>query len=810
MAFDGHVRVQGSERDPLPGAVLEGPADPNEQVQVTVVVRRRPDAFADLLQRVDRALWRLPRLGREQLAAEHGADPADLERIVNLAISRQLRILSADSLSRQVQLSGSVAELQAFFGTQLDRYALPAGSYRGRTGAVHIPAEISGVVQAVLGLDDRPQAQPHIATPAAATPALVTSLSPGQVARLYNFPTGVTGQNQCIGIIELGGGYQAADLQTFFAQAGLPVPSVTSVSVDGGQNAPSNPPSVSDIETALDVQVAGGVAPGARIAVYFAPNTDRGFLDAITTAIHDTTNRPSMISISWGSAERNWTEQAMQAMEQAFVDAAALGITVCCASGDNGSSDSVNDGLAHADFPASAPHALGCGGTLLDVSGTSINSETVWHTGASGTGGGISDVFGLPTYQTGAGVPPSANPGQRVGRGVPDVCGDADPASGYQIVIGGVWQTIGGTSAVAPLWSGLTALLNEGLGSSVGFLQPFLYTPTARTSCFRDITDGGNGAYRAVAGWDACTGLGSPNGQKLLSALSIGLGDHFYTATISERDTAISQYGYLSSGVAGYAAAAPATVPLYRLAGDHHFYTTSLTERDTAIRDYGFHSDGIACYVFPNPTVSAIPLFRMANFANGDHFLTTSADERDAAVRDYGYQSEGIACYVYSAPTDSASPMFRLVNDTIADHFYTSSANERDAAIAQHGYQSDAIAIAFYADTSAETVPLYRLTNSHHWYTTSLAERDDAIATAGQRSEDVACFVWPLQVAGTGAFYRLLNPLNGARFHTLSTTERDAAITDLGYQLEGTACFLYSDQAAGTAPLYRLLRTDGG
>jgi kumamolisin len=806
MAFDGHVRVQGSERDPVPGAVLEGPADPNEQVQITVVVRRRPDAFADLLQRVDRALWRLPRLGREQLAAEHGADPSDLERIVNLATSRQLRVLSADPLSRQVQLSGSVAELQTFFGTELGRYAFTDGSYRGRIGAVHIPAEISGVVQAVLGLDDRPQAQPHIATTAAALPNVVTSLSPGQVARLYNFPTGVTGQNQCIGIIELGGGYQAADLQTFFAQAGLPVPTVTAVSVDGGQNAPSNPPSVSDIETALDIQVAGGVAPGAKIAVYFAPNTDRGFLDAITTAIHDTTNRPSIISISWGSAESNWTPQAMQAMEQAFVDAAALGITVCCASGDNGSSDSVNDGLAHADFPASAPHALGCGGTLLDVSGTTINSETVWHTGTNGSGGGISDVFGLPSYQTGAGVPPSANPGQHVGRGVPDVSGDADPASGYQIVVGGTWQTIGGTSAVAPLWSGLAALLNEGLGSSVGFLQPFLYTASVRTSCFRDIASGGNGAYQAAAGWDACTGLGSPNGQQLLSALTVGLGDHFYTATTSERDAAISQYGYLSSGIAGYAAAAPATIPLYRLDGDHHFYTTSLTERDAAIRDYGFRSQGIACYVFPNPTDSATPLFRLANFANGDHFFTTSTDERDAAIRDYGYQSEDIACYVYSAPTGSASPIFRLVNGTTADHFYTNYTTERDTAVAQYGYQSETI--AFYADTSAETVPLYRLTNSYHWYTTSLAERDDAIATGGQRSEDVACFVWPLQVAGTAAFYRLVNPLNGGRFYTLSTTERDAAIADLGYQLEGTACFLHSDQAAGTAPLYRLLRTE--
>jgi kumamolisin len=805
MAADGHVPVQGSERAPLPGAVLEGPADPDEPAQVTLVVRRRPDAFADLFQRVERATWRHPRLGREQLAIEHGADPSDLDRIVSLATRANLQILGTDLLTRHVQLGGSVADLQSFFGTELGRYTFADGSYRGRIGAVHIPAELGGIVQAVLGLDDRPQAQPRVAL-AAATPGVVMSLAPAAVARLYNFPGGLTGQNQCIGIIELGGGYQLADLQTFFAQAGLPLPSITAISVDGGQNAPSNPPGIDDIETALDIQVAAGVASGAAIAVYFAPNTDRGFLDAITTAIHDTVNRPSIISISWGSAEINWTQQAMQAIEQALIDAAALGISVCCASGDYGSGDSVPDGLAHADFPASAPHALGCGGTLLDVGGDSINSESVWNSASRASGGGISDVFPLPAWQVGAGVPPSINPNRRIGRGVPDVSADADPASGYQIVVGGNWQTIGGTSAVAPLWSGFLARLNQSLNSSVGFLQPFLYTPAVRQSCFRDIVSGNNGAYEAASGWDACTGLGSPNGRQLLTALSIGLGDHFYTASASERDSAIAQYAYLSAGIAGYVAASPTTVPLYRLTGDHHFFTTSLAERDAAISQSGFSSDGVTAWVWQSPANGLTPLFRLANFSNGDHFYTTSSDERDAAIRDYGYQSEGITCYVYSTPTASTSPVFRLANNATNDHFYTASPDERDAAVAQYGYQFESI--AFYANTVADTAPLYRLANSHHWYTTSLSERDDAVAHAGQRAEDVACFVWPLQFGATNAFHRLLNPTNGARFYTVSLTERDAAIADLGYQLEGTCCFLYADPVSGTSPLYRLLKTD--
>jgi kumamolisin len=810
MAQEAHVRVDGSERAPLPGAVLEGPANPDEQVQVTIVLRRRLDAaVTDLLHRVDRALWRIPRLSRDELSARHGADPTDMERVVALATRNNLNVISADPVTREVKLGGTVAQLQSAFGTSLGVYRHPGGTYRGRIGPVHVPAEVADAVQAVLGLDDRPQAQPHIAlpsdTPGIVAPRVVTSLSPMQVAQLYNFPTNVTGQGQAIGIIELGGGYTTADIQTFFAQAGLQPPVVTTVSVDGGQNAPSSPPNGADIETALDIQVAGGVAPGAHLVVYFAPNTDRGFLDAVTTAVHDTTNRPSIISISWGSAERNWTQQAMQAMEQAFVDAAALGITIAVASGDNGSSDSVNDGQAHADFPASAPHALGCGGTTLDVSGATINRETVWNNGPSATGGGVSDVFDPPSYQTGVGVPPSVNPTHRVGRGVPDVSGDADPASGYTIVVGGNWMTIGGTSAVAPLWSGLASLMNQSLGTSVGFLQPFLYTPSVRQTCFRDVIVGNNGAYQAAAGWDACTGLGSPNGQQLLSAFSIGLGDHFYTVSSAERDAAVNQYGYLSAGNAGYVPATPTSVPLYRLTSDHHFYTTSLSERDAAVAQYGFRAEGVAASVFSDQADGTTPLYRLANFSNGDHFYTTSTEERDAAVAQYGYQSEGIACYVYASATTGTSPLYRLVNNASADHFYTLSDSERDAAVAQYGYQFESIAC--YVPSTPEGVPLYRMTNGHHWYTTGLAERDTAIA-AGQHGEDVACFVSGSQAPGTQPFYRLVNPVNGARLYTLSDAERNTAITSLGYQLEGVACFLFGSEAAGLAPLYRLLRTD--
>jgi len=238
--------------------------------------------------------------------------------------------------------------------------------------------------------------------------------------------------------------------------------------------------------------------------------------------VHDGVNKPSVISISWGSAEANWTAQAMTQFDQAFQAAAAMGVTICVAAGDNGSGDGVADGQAHVDFPASSPNVLACGGTKLLASGpATIGSEVVWNEGAttSATGGGVSAYFALPAYQARAGVPVSAATG-KVGRGVPDVAGDADPATGYEVRVDGQSFVIGGTSAVAPLWAGLVALMNQKLGHPVGFLNPMLYGSLVGKGVTHDITAGNNGSYAAKAGWDPCTGWGSPDGAKLVQALA--------------------------------------------------------------------------------------------------------------------------------------------------------------------------------------------------------------------------------------------------------------------------------------------------
>ena len=517
--------IPGSDRQALPGATVTGPARPDERIEVTLRLRSKapPQALADRGLHDDRHPGQRSYLSREEHAAAHGADAADLARVADFAKAHGLVVVESSAARRSVVLSGEVSAFDTAFGVRLQQVEHESGSYRGRTGAVTVPADLAGIVEGVFGLDNRPQAEPHFQRhdPSRGLSARAAgSFTPPQLAKLYGFPAGVDGSGQCIGIIELGGGYRPKDLQTYFAGLGLPTPTVKAVHVDHGRNHPTNANSA-DGEVMLDIEVAAAVAPKATIAVYFAPNTDQGFLDAVTTAVHDSVNKPSVISISWGSAEVNWTPQAMTQFDQAFQAAAAMGVTVCVAAGDNGSGDGVGDGKPHVDFPASSPNVLGCGGTKLVGSGSTINAETVWNEGSSSaTGGGVSGFFALPGYQAQANVPAIPGSSQH-GRGVPDVAGCADPATGYDVRVDGQNLVIGGTSAVAPLWAGLVALLNQKLSHPVGFLNPMLYGSLAGKGVTHDVASGSNGAYGARAGWDACTGWGSPNGAQLLKALLV-------------------------------------------------------------------------------------------------------------------------------------------------------------------------------------------------------------------------------------------------------------------------------------------------
>ncbi|MGB6308525.1 MAG: S53 family peptidase [Steroidobacteraceae bacterium] len=505
------IPLKGSERAAVPGAWSMGPADPTERLNVTLLLRRRARLeFAARAAAIASGRAPGPILSRDEFAKRHGAEVSDMAAVRAFAAARGLAVEQEDAARRTVLLSGTVAAFSAAFGVQLHRMSHAGHSYRGRTGAISLPADLSGIVEAVFGLDNRAQAAPHFRR-RRATPKAV-SYTPLQVASAYGFPAG-TGQGQCVALIELGGGFTPADLDTYFTGLGLATPSVAAVSVDGGTNSPTGDADGPDGEVMLDIEVVGAIAPQASIVVYFAPNTDAGFLDAITTAVHDTTNKPSVISISWGGAESTWTAQAMTSMDEAFQAAATLGITVCVASGDNGSSDGVSSG-DHVDFPSSSPFALGCGGTSLQASGSSIRSEVVWNDGGDNgaSGGGISSFFALPTWQSGLSAVDQGKSVALSMRGVPDVAGNADPETGYNVRIDGTDTVIGGTSAVAPLWAGLLARINQVSGKPAGYVNAQLYQSP---KTLRDITSGNNGDFAAAVGWDACTGLGSPNGAAL-------------------------------------------------------------------------------------------------------------------------------------------------------------------------------------------------------------------------------------------------------------------------------------------------------
>jgi hypothetical protein len=348
------------------------------------------------------------------------------------------------------------------------------------------------------------------------------------LARLYNFPPDLDGSGQCVGIIELGGGYREAEIKTYLAGLGLRLPKITAISVDGATNSPG---SFSDHIVALNIEIIAAAAPGADIAVYFAPNTDSGFVNAIRTAVSDTVNNPAVLCIGWGQSESGWAARTVSAMNDALKQAAGHGITVCCVAGNNGPADGVNDGQAHVDFPAASPYVLACGSTWISVTGGRIETEVVWndqHQAGGGTGGGFSVRLPVPDWQLEAYAAEPAMTEMAHGRGVPDVAINGAPTSGYQILVGGQLAVMGGSSTSTSLWAALIARLNQGLGERVGWLNPALYRSLGPAGVLRGVTEGStkpkNGAelgYDARVGWDPCTGWGTPDGQRLLTALKV-------------------------------------------------------------------------------------------------------------------------------------------------------------------------------------------------------------------------------------------------------------------------------------------------
>jgi kumamolisin len=487
-------KVTRSLRDE-PNAKRVGDVDDNAVVRLTVVLK--PSTPVEIEHHLHGTF-----LSHSEYKVKHSTDAAVIGQLRTFATSHGLRVESAEPETNQVVLTGTFKQARAAFQPEhLGVYETNGKRFVARSGHLSVPDEMAGNIVAVMGFDQRAVAKPHFRI-RPASDASAVSYTPVEVAARYQFPSGLTGSGQTIALIELGGGYADAQVASYFTSIGVQrTGKLTAISVDGATNAPGDP-NGADGEVQLDIEVAGAIAPAANIAVYFGPNQGSGFQDAIAAAVADQTNSPGIMSISWGGPENSYAQQDLDAINQTLAKAVALGITVCVASGDSGASDGQPSGK-HVDFPASSPNVLGCGGTSLPASG----SQTVWNNGSGNgaSGGGYSAVFAKPSWQTGD---------THAKRGVPDVAGDADPQTGYKVSVDGQAMVIGGTSAVAPLWAGLLALINQSTSQRVGFVNQTLY---ANTSAFTDITSGNNNGYSAKAGWDPTTGLGSPLGDRLLA-----------------------------------------------------------------------------------------------------------------------------------------------------------------------------------------------------------------------------------------------------------------------------------------------------
>jgi len=528
-----HSVLDGSERVALAGAKVLGRANPNTMMQVTLKLRRKEE-LPELEGRPSATLT------REELASQYGAKQADIEKVGEVLSKFGLEVIDSDPATRTVRVSGPVSAMENAFAVTLLNYAHESGNYRGRVGPIQVPVELKDIVEGVFGLDNRRVArrrrQPvHEAAHAKSMHHIpATWYIPSELAKHYNFPAG-DGSGQTVAILEFGGGYFPADLATFCSLAKVTVPTVQTVSVDGTSTSAKDG---AEGEVMLDVEVVAGVCPKSTIVLYFAHWGEQGWIRNLDAVMQDSKNNPGVVSISWGYAEDAdiWTKAAMKQVNESLKEAALMGITVCVAAGDDGSSDAVMDGHAHADFPSSSPYVLAIGGTTIPKKG-GTQPDICWKEGdglrsdnGGSTGGGVSRVFKRPSWQSAIKIK-SVNHGAIVGRVLPDIAANADwDASPYLLVVDGGAQGNGGTSAATPLWASLITLINaqRGAGNRLGYVTPVLYqaagTSTVGGEGCNDITTGDNntakvGGYSAGAGYDAVSGWGTPDGVKLAGAL---------------------------------------------------------------------------------------------------------------------------------------------------------------------------------------------------------------------------------------------------------------------------------------------------
>jgi kumamolisin len=488
-------------------------------LEITLRLRRMSGAHERLFSTLTSIVnGRHRPLTRREFARTFGAAATDARAAVAWARRSGLRIVAVHPSRRSLTLRAPDDVMARAFRVKRAIGRLGNVTWRTHTGPVFVPRPLSRIIKGVLGFDGRPVAGRSALPPVTPREARKRRkwFTVPEVANLYGFPPG-DGAGQTVGVIALGGGYKRSDLRQYFSAMDLKVPRYIDVSVGRVRNSPAGPSRDSDGEVTGDIETVGALVPKARIIVYFAPNSVRGFLNAVATAVHDTRHTPSVISISWGRAEVHWARRTLRLFDEILQDAALMGVTVCCSSGDHGAFADAQDRVPHVCYPGASPYALACGGTSLRRGSGRRFRETAWSDRFGASGGGVSILLTRPPWQAGTPVP--LNRFGRRGRGVPDVAANGDPATGYRVFVWGKWCVGAGTSAAAPVWAGLIARINQARGAPVGLVTPFLYKN------FRSLVHAG--ALRPIAGrrgrvrrqWNRHTGLGGPTGAQLLEQL---------------------------------------------------------------------------------------------------------------------------------------------------------------------------------------------------------------------------------------------------------------------------------------------------
>lgn len=533
-----------------PDVISLVPTNLTDHLTATIFIKRQQNLkeYADkVIQGVNDTLT------HSQFYELFSVSDTDIALVVKFATDANLIVEDSHAGSATVKVSGDVGAFNAAFSTTLLTASTLSRSYRTYTGELSIPNELDNIIEFVLGLDTtvvlNSAVSPIPSNQAIQPQSSSVTLTPQQVTAAYNFPAN-DGYGGCIGIVEFGGGYTTANVNASFAAIGLPAPTIVNVFVNGGTNTPDT--SSASAENMLDIFVIGGAVPAAKLVIYFAPNSLAEFANCFNAAIHDTVNYPSVVSVSWAANEMYWGTYAT-AVDTVLQSAAILGITFCIASGDYGSESYNGDSVYTVNYPASSPYALGVGGTTLQLTGSNIANEFSWNQGNASSGGGVSTIYAVPSWQTGLTSTkyPIGSPTMLTGRGIPDICANADWYTGYVFYYGSMNSQVqsGGTSGAAPMIAALILRLNILTEKRLGFVNPLFY---ANPSIFNDITSGNNAApnsqgFAAVVGWDACTGLGSPNGSNIFRLVNVGA--IFPTRTFGFRSTVGAVYPRTTSGV---------------------------------------------------------------------------------------------------------------------------------------------------------------------------------------------------------------------------------------------------------------------